>query len=139
MQKNSSVYAFIDSQNLNLGIKSQGWMLDFGKFRQYLRTKYKVKKTYLFIGYIPGNQKLYTYLQSVGYICIFKPTLEIKNKNKIVVKGNVDADLVLHAMIEFNHYEKAIIVSGDGDFFCLIDYWYQKGKLLHIITPSQKY
>jgi len=139
MQKNSSVYAFIDSQNLNLGIKSQGWMLDFGKFRQYLRTKYKVKKTYLFIGYIPGNQKLYTYLQSVGYICIFKPTLEIKNKNKIVVKGNVDADLVLHAMIEFNHYEKAIIVSGDGDFFRLIDYWYQKGKLLHIITPSQKY
>ena len=139
MVKNERIFAFIDSQNLNLGIKSCGWDLDFLRFFVYLKDKYKVDKAFLFIGYIPGNQKLYTYLQSVGYICIFKPTLEIKNKNKIVVKGNVDADLVLHAMIEFNHYEKAIIVSGDGDFFCLIDYWYQKGKLLHIITPSQKY
>ena len=69
--KDTSNYAFIDSQNLHLGVKSQGWELDYGRFRQYLRTKYKVKKTYLFIGYIEGNQSLYTYLQSVGYICIF--------------------------------------------------------------------
>jgi hypothetical protein len=38
------VYAFIDSQNLNLGIKSQGWKLDWLKFRNYLRTKYGEKK-----------------------------------------------------------------------------------------------
>lgn len=112
-------YAFIDSQNLNLGVRSQGWRLDFGKFRQYLITKYQVKKTYLFIGYIQGNQALYTYLQNVGYICIFKPTLEIKEgKNQVRVKGNVDAELVLHAMIEFNNYDRAVIVSGDGDFHC---------------------
>jgi len=139
MKKPLIVYAFIDSQNLNLGVKSQGWLLDFGKFRQYLRTKYKVKKTYLFIGFIPGNQNLYTYLQNVGYICIFKPTLEISNNKTVKIKGNVDAELVLHAMIEYSNYDKAIIVSGDGDFYCLIDYWFQKGKLLHIITPSQKY
>lgn len=133
-------YAFIDSQNLNLGVRSQGWKLDFGKFRQYLRTKYRVKKTFLFIGYVEGNQPLYTYLQSVGYICIFKPTLEVKNGKKIVrIKGNVDAELVLHAMIEYQHYEKAIIVSGDGDFFCLIEYLENKGKLLKIITPNRKY
>ena len=35
------VYAFIDSQNLNLGVRSQGWKLDFSKFRQYLHDKYK--------------------------------------------------------------------------------------------------
>ena len=32
------------------------------------------------------------------------------------VKGNVDAELVLHTMIEYKHFDKAIIVSGDGDF-----------------------
>jgi len=139
MNKNTIVFAFIDSQNLNLGVKSQGWQLDFGKFRQYLRTKYNVKKTYLFIGYIPDNQKLYTYLQNVGYICVFKPTLEINQNKKIKIKGNVDAELVLHAMIEYENYDKAIIVSGDGDFFCLVDYWFQKKKLLHVIIPSDKY
>ncbi|MDP4031099.1 MAG: NYN domain-containing protein [Candidatus Beckwithbacteria bacterium] len=133
-------HAFIDSQNLNLGVRSQGWQLDFGKFRQYLITKYHVKKTYLFIGYIHGNQGLYTYLQNVGYICIFKPTLEIKEgKNQVRVKGNVDAELVLHAMIEFNNYNKAIIVSGDGDFHCLAEYLESKNKLLKIIAPNQRY
>ena len=135
-------YAFIDSQNLHLGIKSQGWKLDYGKFRQYLRTKYQVTKTYLFIGYIEGNQTLYTYLQSVGYICIFKPTLEIgdnNDKNKVKIKGNVDAELVLHAMIEYENYNKAVIVSGDGDFHCLVEYLEGKGKLLKVIAPNKKY
>ena len=38
------VYAFIDSQNVNLAIQAQGWKLDFGKFRIYLREKYGVIK-----------------------------------------------------------------------------------------------
>jgi len=37
------------------------------------------------------------------------------------IRGNVDAELVLHAMIEIQNYEKAVIVSGDGDFHCLIN------------------
>ena len=32
-------YAFIDSQNLNLGVKSQGWVLDFTRFRIFLKYK----------------------------------------------------------------------------------------------------
>jgi len=40
------VYAFIDSQNLNLGVRSQGWKLDFGKFRQYLHDKYGVERPF---------------------------------------------------------------------------------------------
>jgi len=138
-KKREIIYAFIDSQNLNLGVRSQGWKLDFGKFRQYLITKYQVSKTFLFLGYVQGNQALYTYLQSVGYICIFKPTLELKKNKKIKIKGNVDAELVLHAMIEYPKYDKAIIVSGDGDFYCLIEYLEKKGKLLKIFAPNKKY
>ena len=140
MKKKLKNFAFIDSQNLNLGVRSQGWKLDFGKFRQYLITKYNVKKTFLFIGFIRGNQSLYTYLQSVGYICIFKPTLELREaKNEVKVKGNVDAELVLHSMIEYKNYDKAIIVSGDGDFHCLIEYLEGKNKLLKIIAPNRRY
>lgn len=132
-------YAFIDSQNLNLGIKSQGWKLDWKKFRQYIRNKYNVSKAYLFIGQIAGNESLYTYLQESGYILIFKPTLEHKIDGKTVVKGNVDAELVLHTMIQFKQYSKALIVSGDGDFHCLIEYLDRKEKLHRILTPNQHY
>lgn len=130
------VYAFIDSQNLNLGVRSLGWKMDWRKFRQYLRNKYNVTKAYLFIGYLPGNESLYTHMQQMGYVIILKPTLELPNGK---VKGNVDAELVLHTMIEFTNYKKAIIVSGDGDFYCLIEYLNTKKKLLHLLTPNKFY
>lgn len=134
--KHPTIYAFIDSQNLNLGVRSQGWKLDFTKFRQYLRNKYHVKVAYLFIGHVTGNELLYVSLQEAGYILIFKPTLELKDKT---IKGNVDAELVLHSMIHISKYHKAIIVSGDGDFHCLIEYLADKNKLLRIITPNRHY
>ena len=50
----------------------------------------------------------------------------------------MDADLVLHTMIEYPNYDKAIIVSGDGDFHCLIEYLERNDKLLHILIPNPK-
>lgn len=128
------IYVFIDSQNLNLSIQRQGWKLDFGRFRKYLSDKYKAEKTFLFIGYLHGNESLYTSLQKQGFILVLKPTLLLPNKK---VKGNVDAELVLHSMIEFANYKKAIIVSNDGDFHCLIKYLKEKGKLLKLLIPDK--
>ncbi len=139
MKKFFSNYAFIDSQNLNLGVKSQGWQLDFERFRIFLKEKYKVEKVYLFIGFIPENQSLYIYLQKSGYICIFKPTLEVNKRKNPKIKGNVDAELVLHTMIEYSNYDRAIIVSGDGDFFCLIEYLVKENKLLKVIVPNHRF
>lgn len=130
--------AFIDSQNLNLAIRDQGWKLDFAKFHDYLREKFRISKSFLFIGYVSGNEALYTYLQRVGFIVVFKPTLEIKREGKIITKGNVDAELVLHTMIEYPNYNKAIVVSGDGDFHCLLEYLEIKSKLGYIIIPNRK-
>ena len=70
-------YAFIDSQNLNLSIRDQGWKLDFKRFRKYPEDKYGVLKAFLFIGYIPTQQSLYTALQEYGYVLVFKPTLTL--------------------------------------------------------------
>lgn len=133
-----SIYAFIDSQNLNQGVLSQGGKLDFRKFRRYLKEKHDVSKAFLFIGYVEENKPLYTYLKHSGYICVFKKVIEYKDKD-IVTKGNIDVDLVLHTMIEFPNYDKAIIVSGDGDFYPLIEYLAKKNKLLKVITPNKKY
>lgn len=136
--KELKIYAFIDSQNLNLSIRELGWRLDFREFYIYLKDKFRARKIFLFIGYVPGNETLYTFLQKSGYIVVFKPTLEIKRDGEISTKGNADAELVLHAMIEFPFYNKAIIVSGDGDFHCLIEYLERKNKLFKVIIPNRK-
>jgi uncharacterized LabA/DUF88 family protein len=134
------VYTFIDSQNLNLGVQDSGWTLDFGKFRLYLKNKYGVERAYLFIGQMAGRESLYDRLQGMGYHLIFKPTTEYKVNGKVVVKGNVDAELVLYAAAKaINDYDKAIIVSGDGDFYCLVEYLKENNKLLHIMVPNDRF
>jgi uncharacterized LabA/DUF88 family protein len=43
-------------------------------------------------------------------------------------------------MLEYKNYDKAIIVSGDGDFHCLIEHLERKNKLLKLGIPNkQKY
>ena len=127
-------FAFIDSQNLYLSVKAQGWDLDYKRFRKYLEEKLGVTQAFLFIGYIQKNQRLYTALQKKGYILIFKPTMILPSGK---AKGNVDAELVLHTMIEWPNYEKAVIISGDGDFSCLIEHLDKHNKLERLVIPNQ--
>ena len=133
MQKPLVNFAFIDSQNLNLGVRRLGWALDYKRFRVYLKEKYGVRKAFLFIGYMPKNKGLYKSLQGYGYILIFKPVLFGKQGQ---IKGNCDAELVLHTMIEYWNYEKAVIITSDGDFYCLVDYFYKMGKLEKVLSPD---
>jgi|SRR3989338_7559930 len=135
MKKESNNYAFIDSQNLNLGIQKLGWKLNYQKFRTYLAEKYSVKKAYIFIGFVALNQSLYDRLQEAGFILKFKPTIPDANGN---IKGNIDADIVLRAALELNDYDKAVIVSSDGDFYSLVQYLYDNNKLEVVLSPDIK-
>lgn len=134
MQKILNNYAFIDSQNLNITTKKAGWNLDWERFRIYLKDKYGTKKAYLFLGYIEENKKLYNVLESYGYTIIFKRILKVSGE----VKGNIDAELVLQAMIDLNHYNKAIIVTNDGDFTCLVEYLLKIEKFYCVLSPNIK-
>ncbi len=134
MNKTPNNYAFIDSNNLYLSIRNQGWKLDYQRFRRYLKDKFSVSKAFIFIGYIPTMQDLYSGLQNDGYILVFKPTLKLPSGKH---KGNVDAELVLHAMLEYRNYKKAVIVSGDGDYFCLVNHLDKQNKLCRLIIPDK--
>lgn len=137
-KKHPRVFAFIDSQNLNLGVRDAGWKLNFAKFRKFLADTYHVDQAYLFIGQMPENQELYLSLQRAGYLLVFKPTQHYFKDGKKTTKGNVDAELVLYAAAKlFPEYDQAIVVSGDGDFLCLYEYLDEKKKLLKILVPNK--
>ena len=128
-------FAFIDAQNVHKGISSLGWSIDWTRFRRYLKEKYQVQTAYLFLGYIPTNQELYTKLQRAGYVIIFKPVIYDAGGKP---KGNCDADLVLQTMIEKEHFSKAVIVTSDGDFYSLIRHLYEIDKLAMVLSPYVK-
>jgi len=97
---------------------------------------------------------MYVQLHDTGYAVVLKPTFDMtkprpeaaekgdkkeKGEDEKPVKGNIDADLVLWAMKEIGNYDKAIIISGDGDFYSLVEYLEEQGKLLKLLTPSGHY
>ena len=136
MKKTVRNYAFIDAQNLNLGIQALNWKLDYKKFRRYLKEKYAVEVAYMFIGYVQRNQWLYTGLQKAGFVLIFKPTVTDADGN---IKGNIDADLVLQVMVDLEEFDKAVLVTSDGDFYSLVRYLYELDKLEVVMSPYIKY
>ena len=135
MKPKENNFAFIDSNNLNLGIQKLGWKLAYRKFRTYLAEKYGVIRAYMFIGFVPLNQALYSKLQGAGFVIQLKPTVSDEDGN---VKGNVDADLVLQAALDMQNYDKAVIVSSDGDFYSLVKHLYENNKLLFVLSPYVK-
>ena len=161
--RQKQVYAFIDSQNLNVTVQKNGWKMDWKKFRAHLQDKYGVTKAFMFIGYVPEFEDMYQQLHESGYLIVLKPTFDMtrprpdqsdtsesgqegknptngkEKEEERKTKGNVDADLVLWAMKELPNYSQAIIVSGDGDFYSLVEYLESRKKLLKLLTPSGHY
>ncbi|MDP3958396.1 MAG: NYN domain-containing protein [bacterium] len=137
MQKGLTIFAYIDGANLHKGIQDQRWEMDFKRFRVWLSDKYGVKRAYLFIGLIPKNKDLYTFLQEAGYTLVFKETT-YDGEGK--VKGNCDADLVLQMTRDFyeKHFDQSILVSSDGDYASLVKFLNEHKKIRAILSPSDK-
>ncbi len=137
----SHCYVYIDWANLHQWSKNR-WWIDYKKFKIWLADKYKTEKIYLFVGYVKGNELLYSQLSERWYILVFKETLEIEWK----VKWNCDAELVVTAISNF--YEpwtqkpwihKVILVTGDGDFACLIDFFKERSCPIILLAPNHNY
>ncbi len=140
MSKKLVNYAFIDGQNFNKSLQvlidelePLEVELDMGELRIYLAEKHAVKIAYYFIGRIPKYQNIYDKLASQGYELKFKEVAIHEDE----IKGNVDVNLTLQAMIDMNNYEKAVIVTSDGDYACLVEYLHSKGKLECLIACSR--
>ena len=129
--------AYIDGANLYKGVESAGWGLDYRRFRVWLSEKYGVEKAYIFLGLIPRYKELYKYLQEARFVLVFK---EVVYNDQGEPKGNCDADLVLQTVCDAyeDRFDKAVIVSSDGDYASLIKFLQSKKKLSTILSTHPK-
>jgi uncharacterized LabA/DUF88 family protein len=150
INQSKNIYAFIDNQNLNVSVQSLGWKIDWAKFRKFLKNNYGVTRAFMFIGYMPEYEDMYKFLHEAGYSVVLKPTFDMtktrsgngekdKNEEKRIIKGNIDTELVLWAVKDIKKYDKAVLVTGDGDFYSLVEFLEERGKLLKLLAPSWQY
>lgn len=136
MQKALNSIAYIDNTNLYKGTQAEGFEIDYIRLRTYLQERLGVKTAYMFIGFIPKYAEMYTQFQSWGYTLVFKPTIPSKDG----IKGNCDAELVLQATVDFfrAEYSRAVVVTSDGDFACVVKFLLQEKRDVLILSPRSK-
>lgn len=132
-----SLNVYIDGANLHKASEELGFDIDYKKFKRWLDQKYKPTHIYIFLGLVPKYVKLYQFLQECGYIIIFKET----TVNSVgETKGNCDAEMVLKVVSDYyeKRFSKAIILSGDGDFACVVAFLLEKKINIFSIVPNIK-
>jgi len=135
MKPDVHTIAYIDGANLYKGVQSLGWKLNYARFRVWLSDKYRVSRSYIFLGYIPKQKGLYTCLQESGFTLVFKDVI-FDGHGK--AKGNCDADLIVQAMRDSCDHivQKAILVTSDGDYAPLLQYWLEKKQDCVVLSPA---
>jgi uncharacterized LabA/DUF88 family protein len=134
--------AFVDGQNLYLGTtKSESpWKIDLFRFRIYLKEKYNVSEAFYFLGAVDESQQdLYDNIQRSGFILKFREHSQSMIGKK---KGNVDTDIVFSIMktlYKQEKFNKIILVSGDGDYFKLVDFLITENRFEKILFPCEKF
>lgn len=130
--------AFVDGQNLYMDVTEKGWKIDLFKFRVYLRDQYGVKDAYYFLGvFDEDNKKLYDFIQRAGFILVFR---EHKKDMAGRKKGNVDTDIVFTIMAkiaEREKFDRVILISGDGDYYKMVDYLIKKRRFGKLLSPNR--
>jgi uncharacterized LabA/DUF88 family protein len=133
----NKTYAFVDASNIIYGARAEGWFIDLKKLINYLKGKFKVKKTFFYYGKDSKNPKKEQFLkklESFGYILKVK---EIKRFGT-TSKANCDVDLTMDMLLLVNEYKKAIVLTGDGDFAPLFSYLISKKKEIIIISSPKR-
>ncbi len=143
-------YAFIDGNNLYLTFVGLGIQLKYDKLLSYLKKRHNVTIAYYFIGRMSQNQHIYDTLSSYGYTLQFRDVSKKGGKpvtcpacgkpfeiDKGKTKCDCDADLVLQVMDVIKDYDKAIIITSDGDFDNLIKKLIILDKLDMVLAPSK--
>ena len=134
--------AYIDNQNLYMSTsknRTAPWNVDMRKLRVYLREKYKIDRANLYMGtyeeeYIPR----YEAFHDMGYTVVFREHAHTQVGKK---KGNVDADIVFEMMLNAyasKLFDKAVLVSGDGDYKKVVTHLIAIEKFAKLLLPSHE-
>ncbi len=110
-----------------------------------------VSVAYYFIGETPQYKDNYTKLGEYGYTIKLKAPSPYETKEeycqhcgKLIApsvrryKADVDSYMTLQILLDINTYDKAILITSDGDFDVLVKRLVQQDKLRMIFAPCKK-
>jgi len=144
-------FAFIDGANLHFTYENLDWEIDYSKLLILLRSKFDVTFAYYFLGNIKESSKLYKDLESDGYNLKLKDPTKYTTEEEycpycwkviapefIRYKSDCDSFMTLEVISNMSIYDKAVIITSDGDFSELVKELVRKDKLRLVFAPCRE-
>ena len=127
---------FVDGNNLFYTMKSLGWRIDYRKMLSFASNGGQVVDAYYFASYSDNDNQgqFINTLSYMGYSCVIKPTVKDKDGND--VKANMDLEMGSAVLLSMHLFDKAILVTGDGDFECIVKILRDNGKDCDVLSAS---
>ena len=137
------VALFIDGANLYATSKALGFDIDYKRLLSHFRSKGKLIRALYYTALIEDQEyssirPLIDWLDYNGYSMVTKPTKEFTDASgRRKIKGNMDIELAVDAMLLAEQLDHIVLFSGDGDFRSLVAALQQKGKRVSVVSTLQ--
>lgn len=127
---------FVDGNNLYGAQKKLGWTVDFYKLIAFAsKGGQMIDATYFTPTTSKTNPHIANMISRAGFSVISKPATEDKTSGE-VYKANMDIELAVNVILSMPTYDKAVLVTGDGDFEYILSVLRTHGKLFTIISTD---
>jgi len=131
---------FVDGSNLAASARAAGFRIDFVKVLKYWQDQGKVIDASYFTA-LPSKEvpsplrKLVDFLQYNGWVLVTKEVKDHLSSDGIFrVKGNMDVEIAVKAILLSDRITDLVLFSGDGDFTCLVEELQRKGIVVTVVS-----
>ncbi|WP_298143349.1 NYN domain-containing protein [Flavobacterium sp.] len=137
------ISVFLDGANFFFMQRSKlGWFADPKRLLDYIATKGDINEAFYYIGQdAPPEARQQAFLDalpSMGYSLVSKQikTIYDTKTGTTKKKANLDIEIVLDMFNTIDHYDMAVLISGDGDFERALTLLRARGKQLLVIATE---
>lgn len=142
------VSVFIDGANFYyIQNKKLGFKIDPKRLRDYIeRAIGHVVQSFYYVGVEPSpagepptsHEKYLNALGQMGFVVEAKPLKIIRDEatGNFIKKANLDVEMVLDITNTVDHYDIAVLVSGDVDFQRCLEQLRAKGKQFYVLSTE---
>jgi uncharacterized LabA/DUF88 family protein len=125
---------FVDGSNLFYAAMQMGIEIDYTKLLCYLTQGSQLLRAFFYTGTDRVNDKQQGFLlwmRRNGYRVVTKDLVQLPDGSK---KANLDVEIAVDMMTLADHYDTAVLVSGDGDLAYAVDAVSYRGARIEVVS-----
>jgi uncharacterized LabA/DUF88 family protein len=136
----SRIALYIDGANLHATARTLGFDIDYKRLLKEFQSRGTLVRAYYYTAVIEDQEftalrPLIDWLDYNGYTVVTKATKEfIDASGRRKVKGSMDIELAVDAMVLAEHVDQIVLFSGDGDFRSLVEAVQRRGVRVTVIS-----